>query len=101
MARSGRSAAVPGGEKVSSASATGGASGTSRKPLIIVLAVIGVVALILGIMYMVAGTSLPSFLTSGSHVKSGNHVYRGAVCLVVGVVALIGAWLTGRSKASS
>lgn len=87
---------------MSSASATGGASAGSKKPLIIILAVIGVLALILGILYMVAGNSLPSFLTSGSHVKSGNHLYRGAVCLVVGVVALIGAWLSGRSsKASS
>jgi Ca2+/Na+ antiporter len=63
--------------------------------------VIGVLAIILGILYMAAGSSLPSFMTSGSHVKSGAHVYRGAVCLVVGVVALIGAWLTNRSKATS
>lgn len=86
---------------MSSASVSGGTSASSKKPLLIILAVIGILALILGIMYMVAGNSLPSFLTSGSHVKSGNHLYRGAVCLVVAVVAFIGAWLTGRSKASS
>jgi hypothetical protein len=87
---------------VSSASATEGASAGSKKPLIIILVVIGALALILGILFMVAGTSLPSFLTSGSHVKSGNHLYRGAVCLVVGVVALIGSWLAARgSKATS
>jgi hypothetical protein len=79
-----------------------GASAGSKKPLVIILVVIGVLALILGIWYMVGGTSLPSFLTSGSHVKSGgSHYYRGGVCLVVGVVALIGSWLAGRSKASS
>lgn len=86
---------------MSSASVSGGTSASSKKSLLIILAVIGVLALILGIMYMVAGNSLPSFLTSGSHVKSGNHLYRGAVCLVVAVVAFIGAWITGRSKASS
>lgn len=86
---------------MSSASVSGGTSAGSKKSLLIILAVIGVLALILGIMYMVAGNSLPSFLTSGSHVKSGNHLYRGAVCLVVAVVAFIGAWLTGRSKATS
>lgn len=86
---------------MSTASATGGASASGKKPLIIALAVIGVLAIILGILYMAVGSSLPGFLTSGSHVKSGAHVYRGAVCLVVGVVALIGAWLTNRSKATS
>jgi hypothetical protein len=86
---------------VSSASVSPDTSASSKKPLVIILAVIGILALILGILYMVAGTSMPGFLTSGSHVKSGNHVYRGAVCLVVGVVALVGSWLTGRSKASS
>lgn len=86
---------------MSSASVSGGSSAGSKKPLVIILAVIGILALILGILYMVAGNSLPGFLTSGSHVKSGNHLYRGAVCLIVGVVALIGSWLTGRSKASS
>jgi uncharacterized membrane protein HdeD (DUF308 family) len=78
-----------------------GGSASSKKPLIIVLAVIGVLALILGILYLVAGNSLPSFLTSGSHVKSGNHLARGGVCLVVGVVVLIGSWLTSRNKAAA
>lgn len=85
---------------MSSASATGGATAGSKKPLVIVLVVIGVLALILGVLYMVAGNSLPGFLTAGSHVKSGNHLARGGVCLVVGVVVLIGSWLTGRSKAA-
>lgn len=86
---------------MSSASATGRAAAGSKKPLVIVLAVIGVLALILGVLYMVAGTSLPGFLTAGSHVKSGNHLARGGVCLVVGVVVLIGSWLTSRSKAKN
>ncbi len=84
---------------MSSASVSDGASAASKKPLVIALAVIGALALILGIMYMVAGNSLPSFLTAGSHVKTGNHLARGGVSLVVGVVVLIGAWLSSRSKA--
>jgi uncharacterized membrane protein HdeD (DUF308 family) len=82
---------------VSTASVPSGAS-SSKKPLIIVLAVIGVVAIILGILYMVAGSSLPSFLTSGSHVHKGNHLARGGVALVVGVAAFIGAWFSTKSK---
>jgi hypothetical protein len=88
-------------EKVSSASVSEGGSTSSKKPLVIALAVVGVLALILGILFMVAGNSLPSFLTSGSHVKSGNHLARGGVSLVVGVVVLIGAWLSSRSKAAA
>jgi hypothetical protein len=86
---------------VSSENVSEGGSAASKKPLMIVLAVIGVLALILGIMFLVAGNSLPSFLVSGSHVKSGAHLARGGVSLVVGVVVLIGAWLTGRGKSAT
>jgi hypothetical protein len=82
---------------VSTASVSGGSS-ASKKPLVIVLAVIGVVAIIVGILYMVAGSSLPSFLTAGSHVHKGNHLARGGVALVVGVAAFVGAWFSTKSK---
>jgi uncharacterized membrane protein len=85
---------------VSSTSVSGGTS-TSRKPLVIILTVIGVLALIVGILYMVAGTSLPSFLTAGSHVHKGNHLARGGVALVIGVACLIGAWFSSKTKSSS
>jgi len=73
---------------------------TSRKPLVIILAVIGVLAIVVGILYMVAGTSLPSFLTAGSHVHKGNHLARGGVALVLGVACLIGAWFSSKTKSS-
>jgi uncharacterized membrane protein len=85
---------------VSSTSVSGGTS-TSRKPLVIILTVIGVLALVVGILYMVAGTSLPSFLTAGSHVHKGNHLARGGVALVIGVACLIGAWFSSKTKSSS
>jgi threonine/homoserine/homoserine lactone efflux protein len=85
---------------VSSTSVSGGTS-TSKKPLVIILAVIGVLAIIVGILYMVAGTSLPSFLTAGSHVHKGNHLARGGVALVLGVACLIGAWFSSKTKSSS
>jgi threonine/homoserine/homoserine lactone efflux protein len=89
-----------GGKTVSSTSVSGGTS-TSRKPLVIILAVIGVLAIIVGVLYMVAGTSLPSFLTAGSHVHKGNHLARGGVALVLGVACLIGAWFSSKTKSSS
>ena len=85
---------------MSSTSVSGGTS-TSRKPLVIILTVIGVLALIVGILYRVAGTSLPSFLTAGSHVHKGNHLARGGVALVIGVACLIGAWFSSKTKSSS
>jgi threonine/homoserine/homoserine lactone efflux protein len=85
---------------VSTASVSGGAS-SSRKPLVIILAVIGIVAIVVGILYMVAGNSLPSFLTAGSHVHKGNHLARGGVALVLGVACLIGAWFSSKTKSSS
>jgi uncharacterized membrane protein HdeD (DUF308 family) len=85
---------------VSSTSVSRGTS-TSKKPLVIILAVIGVLAIIVGILYMVDGTSLPSFLTAGSHVHKGNHLARGGVALVLGVACLIGAWFSSKTKSSS
>ena len=85
---------------MSSTSVSGGTS-TSKKPLVIILVVIGVLAIIVGILYMVAGTSLPSFLTAGSHVHKGNHLARGGVALVIGVACLIGAWFSSKTKSSS
>ena len=82
---------------MSTASVSGGAS-TSKKPLVIILAVIGVVAIIVGVLYMVAGNSMPSFLTAGSHVHKGNHLARGGVALVVGLACLIGSWFSTKSK---
>jgi uncharacterized membrane protein YidH (DUF202 family) len=85
---------------VSSASVSGGSSGGSRT-MVIVLAVIGILAIIVGVLYMAAGNSLPAFMTAGSHVHKGNHLARGAVALVVGIALLIGAWFTARKNSSA
>jgi hypothetical protein len=78
---------------VSSQSMSGGAS---KRSLAIVLAIIAIVALIVGILWF-AGAA-PSFLNSGSHVKSGSHLYRGAVAIVIAVVLGAGAWFSTRKK---
>jgi hypothetical protein len=70
-------------------------SGCSKRSLTIILAVIAVIALVLGVLWL-AGAA-PSFLDSGSHVKGGgNHVYRGIAGLVVAVVCGAGAWWTNK-----
>jgi len=80
-------------KKVSSGSVSGGAG--SKRPLVITLTVVGVIAIIVAILWF-AGAA-PSFLNAGSHVKGhGNHVYRGAVGLVVGIGCLAGAWFANK-----
>jgi hypothetical protein len=69
-------------------------SGGSKRSLVIILAVIAVIALILGVLWF-AGAA-PSFLDSGSHVKSGGHVYRGIIGIVVALVCGAGAWWTAK-----
>jgi hypothetical protein len=83
---------------VSSASVSSGAS-TSRKPLVIILAVIGIVLIIIGILYLIGGSAVPHFLVAGSHVKGkGHHLARGGVAIIVGLAALIGSWFATKSK---
>ena len=71
-------------------------SGGSKRTLTIILAIIGVVALVVAILWF-AGAS-PHFLNTGSHVKgnSGHHLFRGIAGLVVAIVAFAGAWFTNK-----
>jgi ABC-type enterochelin transport system permease subunit len=75
-----------------------GGGSASKRSLVIILAIIAVVAIVVGVLYFVGGSSLPSFMTAGSHVKKGNHDIRGAVALVIGVVAAVGAWWSNKKK---
>jgi hypothetical protein len=69
-------------------------SGSSKRSLVIILAVIAVIALILGVLWF-AGAA-PSFLDSGSHVKSGGHIFRGIAGIVIALVCGAGAWWTNK-----
>ncbi|HVB43199.1 MAG TPA: hypothetical protein VNF47_10900 [Streptosporangiaceae bacterium] len=70
------------------------ASGSGKKPLVVVLAVVGVVAIIVGILWFVGAA--PSFLNMGSHVKHGGHLFRGGVAAIVGIGALVYAWIQNK-----
>jgi hypothetical protein len=76
---------------VSTASA---ASGSGRKPVVLVLAVVGVVALVVGILWFVGAA--PAFLNVGSHVKHGGHLFRGGVAAVIGLGLLVFAWIQNK-----
>jgi hypothetical protein len=79
---------------VSAASVSGGASG--RRALVIILAVIGILGIILGVLYFTSASSLPSFMVGAVH--KGHHEARAGVSVVVGILFLIGAWLAARAK---
>ena len=58
------------------------------------MAIIGVLAIIAGILY-VAGIANSLHFMVGS-VHKGHHVVRAAVSFVVGMVLVIGAWFINR-----
>ena len=74
---------------MSSASAPDGSAG--RGPLVIILAVIGILAIIAGILY-VSGAANSLHFMSGS-VHHGRHQIRAIVSFVVGIAFLIGAYI--------
>jgi phosphate transport system permease protein len=73
-----------------------------RRPPVLAaaLAAIGIIGVVLGILYLADGPSLPGFLIAGSsRVGNGAHVLRGIAGLVVAVVVLPFAWQIGRTRA--
>jgi len=75
-----------------------------RRPpiLAVILAVIGIVAVGLGVLYLAGASSLPALLTAGSRdTGHGAHVLRGIASLVIAAVVLPVAWQIGRTWARS
>ncbi|HET9081501.1 MAG TPA: DUF4345 family protein [Trebonia sp.] len=88
------------------ASATAVRGSSSGKVALIILAVIGIVAIIVGALYMAEpAKSLPSILgtiTSPASRADAHRSLRGAVSLGFGVVCLVAAGIVAwRGKASS
>ena len=77
-------------------SSSGASSG--RTTLVIVLAVIGILGIIAGIMFL-SGAANSIHIMVGS-VHKGHHVIRAIVSLVVGAAFLVGAYIA-RSRTPS
>jgi hypothetical protein len=74
---------------------------SSRRPIAIVLGIIGALFIILGIVYLaVPAGSLPSIL-GHTHPANGHHSVRMAVSFVLGVILLAAAWFVNRSGKSA
>jgi len=84
---------------VSSVSNAGGQS--SRRPIALVLAIIGVLGIILGIVYAaVPAGDLPAIFGSTTPAD-GHHPIRMIVALVVGLAFLVAAYFVNKSGKSS
>jgi NADH:ubiquinone oxidoreductase subunit 5 (subunit L)/multisubunit Na+/H+ antiporter MnhA subunit len=65
----------------------------------IVLVVLGILAVVVGIIYLVEPIhSLPTFFPGYAAHKQGHHHIRGYIAIGVGVILLIIAAVTGRSR---
>jgi uncharacterized membrane protein len=74
---------------MSSASTPGSSSG--RGPLVIVLAVIGILGIIAAILYISGAANSIHFMVGSVH--KGHHLVRFVVALVVGAAFLVGAYI--------
>jgi len=84
---------------VSSVSNAGGQS--SKRPVAIVLAIIGVLGIILGIVYLaVPAGNLPAIF-GHTHPANGHHSVRMAASFVIGVALLVAAYFVNKSGKSS
>ncbi len=69
---------------------------SSNRALTIVLGVLGILALIVGVLYIAGALNSVHFLVGKHH--GGSHTVRAAVSFVVGIVLLILAWAANRSR---
>jgi hypothetical protein len=63
------------------------------------LAIIGVLAIIAGILYLAGAANSLHFMVGSVH--KGHHLVRAAVSFVAGVALLAGAWLVARAGPDS
>ncbi len=74
---------------------------SNKRPLVLVLAIIGVLFIVLGVVYLaVPAGSLPALL-GHTTPANGHHRVRMLVSFVVGVVFLVGAWFANKGSRTS
>ena len=80
-----------------SAPTSGGSPG--RRALAVLLAIIGVLAIIAGILYVAGAANSLHYMVGSVH--KGQHLVRAAVSFVAGAALLAGAWLVARAGSNS
>jgi len=70
-----------------------------RRALAVILAIIGILAIIAGILYVAGAANSLHFMVGSVH--KGPHRVRATVSFVVGVALLAGAWFVARAGLNS
>ena len=68
----------------------------SRRLMALILAILGILAIIAGIMYLAGSANSLHFMVGSTH--KGHHAVRAAVSFVLGLALLAAAWFTNRSS---
>jgi hypothetical protein len=80
-------------------SSSSSAASSSRQTIVIVLAVIGILGILAGILYLTGALNSIHFLVGSAH--KGSHPIRAIVSFVLGAAFLIGAYIArSRTPAS-
>lgn len=67
--------------------------------VMLVLVVLGILAVVVGIIYLVEPIhSLPSFFPGHAAHGNGHHHIRGYIAIVVGIILVVVAAVAGRSR---
>lgn len=70
--------------------------------VMLVLVVLGILAVVVGIIYLVEPIhSLPSFFPGHAAHGNGHHHIRGYIAIVVGIILVVVAAVAGRSRRSA
>ena len=77
---------------------TAGAPGAEswRRPLAIVLGILGLLAIVAGILYISGAANSMHFMVGKVH--HGHHQIRAVVAFVIGVILLVAAWFVAKGK---
>jgi hypothetical protein len=72
---------------------------SGRRATALILAIIGILGIVLGLLYLFAAKSLPNFVVG--HVHHGHHVVRATVSIVIGLALIAAGWLASRTRSSA
>ena len=72
----------------------------SKRVLVVILAIIGIAAIAVGVLFFAAPTVLPHLFFGHNQPRTGHHAVRAAVAAGVGIIVLVLAGMAGRSRKS-
>jgi ribose/xylose/arabinose/galactoside ABC-type transport system permease subunit len=68
----------------------------ARRLMVLILAILGILSIIAGILYLAGTANSLHFMVGSTH--KGHHAVRAAVSFVIGLALLAAAWFANRSS---